>query len=75
MLAAVFACEQCNASPELVAAGKSQLSVVRHRDDCPLLQQRIRERWAPPAPERLPATPPPSRYDKRRHRASRTYVG
>ena len=41
----VFACQHCNAAPELVTDGNAEVSVVRHAVDCPTLQAQVRARW------------------------------
>jgi hypothetical protein len=44
-VAAVFTCTHCNAAPEHVVAGKSQLAIVRHELGCPTLVAQTRTRW------------------------------
>jgi hypothetical protein len=49
-------------------------SIIRHQPTCPLLCQRIRERWAPRKPERLPETPPLTAFPQRAKYARRHKV-
>jgi hypothetical protein len=56
-----FACQHCNAVPELVVDGRAQLSIVRRAPGCLTLQAQVRARW-PDEPASLPR--------QRRHRSS-----
>lgn len=50
----LFACQHCDAMPELLVDGRAQLSVVRHGLDCPTRVAQVRARW--PLKATLPAT-------------------
>ena len=52
----VFACQHCNAAPELIVDGNAKVSVVRHRPACTVLVAKTRSRWPLTRPERRAAT-------------------
>jgi len=45
-VAAVVICAHCDATPELIADGRAQLSIVRHELGCPTLLAQTRTLWA-----------------------------
>jgi hypothetical protein len=64
-LALVFACP-APAEP----IGDSAMMLIRHRDCCPLLAERIRSRW-PLTRSRLPDSPAPVAFAQRAGSSSR----